>query len=86
MKRRQMIFGIVVVAILVALFTWNFSRGRQSTEKLDEEATVRSDDALSIRGGSVADSEEDVREWVQGLGYQKTAQTPQEELPAPGIR
>lgn len=52
-------------------------------EKLAEGATVRSDDALSIRGGSVADSEEDVREWVQGLGYQKTAQTPQEELPAP---
>lgn len=45
-------------------------------EKLAEGATVRSDDALSIRGGSVADSEEDVREWVQGLGYQKTAQTP----------
>ena len=52
-------------------------------EKLAEGATVRSDDVLSIRGGSVADSEEDVREWVQGLGYQKTAQTPQEELPAP---
>jgi len=52
-------------------------------EKLAEGATVRSDDALSIRGGSVADSEEDVHEWVQGLGYQKTAQTPQEELPAP---
>ena len=45
-------------------------------EKLAEGATVRSDDALSIRGGSVADSEEDVCEWVQGLGYQKTAQTP----------
>lgn len=25
MKRRQMIFGIGVVVILVALFTWNFS-------------------------------------------------------------
>lgn len=30
MKRRQMIFGIGVVAILVSLFIWNFSRGRQS--------------------------------------------------------
>jgi flavodoxin len=36
-------------------------------EKLAEGATVRSDDALSIRGGEVDGSENDVREWVRGL-------------------
>jgi len=38
-----------------------------TVEKLAVGATVRSDDALSIRGGNVADSEEDVRAWVRGL-------------------
>jgi flavodoxin len=38
-------------------------------EKLAEGATVRSDDALSIRGGKVDGSESDVREWVEGLNY-----------------
>lgn len=38
-----------------------------TVEKLAAGAIVRSDDALSIRGGDVADSEEDVRAWVQGL-------------------
>ncbi|MBP0978661.1 MAG: flavodoxin, partial [Oscillospiraceae bacterium] len=37
--------------------------------KLAASATVRSDDALSIRGGKVPDSENDVRNWVKGLGY-----------------
>ena len=38
-------------------------------EKLAEGATVRSDDALSIRGGKVDGSENDVREWVKDLDY-----------------
>ncbi len=38
-------------------------------EKLAEGATVRSDDALSIRGRKVDGSENDVREWVKGLDY-----------------
>lgn len=38
-------------------------------EKLAEGATVRSDDTLSIRGGKVDGSENDVREWVKGLNY-----------------
>ena len=38
-------------------------------EKLAEGAAVRSDDALSIRGGNVDGSENDVRTWVQGLDY-----------------
>lgn len=40
-----------------------------TVESLAEGATVRSDDALSIRGRDVADSENDVRAWVQGLEY-----------------
>lgn len=40
-------------------------------EELAKGATVRSSDALSIRGGKVASSESDVREWVKGLGYSK---------------
>lgn len=38
-------------------------------EKLAKGATVRSDNALSIRGGDVAGSESDVREWVRGLSF-----------------
>ncbi len=38
-------------------------------ESLAQGATVRSDDALSIRGGKVDGSESDVREWVRGLSY-----------------
>ena len=40
-----------------------------TVEKLATGATVRSGDALSIRGGNVASSENDVRDWVKGLGY-----------------
>ena len=38
-------------------------------ESLAQGATVRSDDALSIRGGKVDGSENDVRAWVKGLTY-----------------
>lgn len=37
--------------------------------RLQPGADFRRDDYLSIRGGSVADSEAEVREWVRGLGY-----------------
>ena len=40
-------------------------------EKLAVGAEVKSGDALSIRGGSVDSSEEEVREWVRNLGYGK---------------
>ena len=39
--------------------------------KLAAGATVKADDALSIRGGKVDSSENDVREWVKNLGYSK---------------
>ena len=37
-------------------------------ETLATGATVRSGDALSIRGGNVDGAENEVREWVRGLG------------------
>ena len=40
-------------------------------EELAKGAAVRSEDALSIRGGEVAGSESDVRGWVKGLGFSK---------------
>ena len=40
-------------------------------ETLAKGATVKSDDALSIRGSKVASAENDVRNWVKGLGYSK---------------
>ena len=40
-------------------------------KKLAGGADVKTEDALSIRGGKVAGSEEKVREWVKGLGYGK---------------
>ena len=39
--------------------------------KLAEGADVRKEDALSIRGGKVDGSENEVREWVKKLGYSK---------------
>ncbi|MBR5040760.1 MAG: NAD(P)H-dependent oxidoreductase [Clostridiales bacterium] len=40
-------------------------------KRLAEGADVKTDDALSIRGGKVAGSEETVRNWVRDLGYGK---------------
>lgn len=40
-------------------------------ETLAAGAAVQTDDALSIQGGNVDASEQDVRSWVQGLGYAK---------------
>ena len=42
-------------------------------ETLATGATVRSSDALSIRGGNVDGAENEVREWVDGLGYKDAA-------------
>ena len=38
---------------------------------LAKGATVNTDNALSIRGSKVKNSEEDVRGWVKELGYSK---------------
>ncbi len=47
----------------------NGANALPTVEKLAVGATVRSDDALSIRGGNVDSAENDVRAWVQGLNY-----------------
>lgn len=47
----------------------NGANALPTVERLATGATVRSDDALSIRGGNVEGSENDVRAWVQGLDY-----------------
>ena len=47
----------------------NGANALPTVERLGTGATVRSDDALSIRGGNVDGSENDVRMWVQGLDY-----------------
>lgn len=47
----------------------NGANALPTVEKLAVGATVRSDDALSIRGGKVDGSESNVRAWVQELDY-----------------
>lgn len=47
----------------------NGANALPTVERLATGATVRSDDALSIRGGNLDGSENDVRMWVQGLDY-----------------
>jgi flavodoxin len=47
------------------------ANGASSLDTLTElaaGATVRTENALSIRGGKVADAEQDVRDWVDALG------------------
>ena len=47
----------------------NGANALPTIESLAKGATVRSDDALSVRGGNVDGAESEVREWVQGLDY-----------------
>ena len=49
----------------------NGANSLDTVEKLAAGAEVKRDDALSIRGGKVDSSENDVREWVKNLGYGK---------------
>ena len=47
----------------------NGANALPTVTKLAAGATVRSDDALSIRGGNVDGAESEVREWVRNLEY-----------------
>lgn len=49
----------------------NGANSLSTLETLAAGATVQTEDALSIQGGKVDASEQDVRSWVQGLGYVK---------------
>jgi hypothetical protein len=45
--------------------SFNGATSLSTLTKLATGATVQADDALSIRGGKVADSEQTVREWAR---------------------
>ena len=50
------------------------SNGGSAEQTINEHArgaAVRFEDALSIKGGKVDSSEQDVRDWVDGLGFGK---------------
>ena len=47
----------------------NGANALPTIESLAKGATVRSDDALSVRGGDVDGAESEVREWVESLDY-----------------
>ena len=50
------------------------SNGGSAEQTINEHArgaAVRFEDALSIRGGKVDSAEQDVRDWVDGLGFGK---------------
>ena len=49
----------------------NGANSLSTLKTLAKGADVKANDALSIRGGKVASSESDVRDWVKGLGYSK---------------
>ena len=60
---------------IIPYFTHNGSTGGASSldtiEKLCPNSTVRSDDALSLWGDRVGESETEVKEWLDGLGLTK---------------
>ena len=60
---------------IIPYFTHNGSTGGASSldtiEKLCPNSTVRSDDALSLWGNRVGESETEVKEWLDGLGLTK---------------
>lgn len=61
MKRRQMIFGIGVVAILAALFTWNFSRGnRTSTTSTSASSSQTATASTSLQTDTDLSGDNDV--------------------------
>ncbi|MGT2637833.1 flavodoxin [Streptococcus ratti] len=61
MKRRQIIFGIGLVAILAALFTWNFSRGnRTSTTNTNSSSSQTTTASTSLQTDKDLSGDNDV--------------------------
>ncbi|HEM3488807.1 TPA: NAD(P)H-dependent oxidoreductase [Streptococcus suis] len=61
MKKRQMIFGIGIVSILAALFTWNFSRGnRTSTTSTSPSSSQTATASTSLQTDTDLSGENDV--------------------------
>lgn len=72
-KSVALILAMIMSLTLAACGNDSGSTSSASTEpearsEIQTGATVRSSDALSIRGGNVDGAENEVREWVRGLG------------------
>ena len=63
--------GKTIIPFISHEGTSNGGSAFQNMKKLAAGADVRFDDYLSIRGGKVDSSEQEVRSWVIGLGYSK---------------
>ena len=63
--------GKTIIPFISHEGTSNGGSAFQNMKELVPDADIRSDDYLSIRGGKVNSSEQDVRSWVSGLGYSK---------------
>ena len=63
--------GKTIIPFISHEGTSNGGSAFQNMKGLAPDANIRSDDYLSIRGGKVDSSEQDVRSWVSGLGYSK---------------
>lgn len=60
MKRRQIIFGIGVATILVALFTWNFSRGNRTSTSNTNSSTRQTTASTSLQTDKDLSGDNDV--------------------------
>ena len=63
--------GKTIIPFISHEGTSNGGSAFQNMKELAPDADIRSDEYLSIRGGKVDSSEQDVRSWVSGLGYSK---------------
>lgn len=63
--------GKTIIPFLSHEGTSNGGSAKETIEQHASGADLRFDDALSIKGGDVESSEQDVRSWVNSLGYKK---------------
>lgn len=63
--------GKTIIPFISHEGTSNGGSAFQNMKELAPDADIRSDDYLSIRGNKVDSAEQDVRSWVNGLGYSK---------------
>ena len=63
--------GKTIIPFISHEGTSNGGSAFQNMKKLAPDANILSDDYLSIRGNKVDSAEQDVRSWVNGLGYSK---------------
>lgn len=63
--------GKTIIPFISHEGTSNGGSAFQNMKKLAPDANILSDDYLSIHGNKVDSAEQDVRSWVNGLGYSK---------------